>query len=548
MQNIAVESVFTQPIPIKTHNVLQIRNLLEKSGYVEVTTRAIAQSDRGTPIALNIRGPAGTPVETLLRLFFFGEVAGQDSVRRALQPMLIDDWLESGLIALQNHRIAPLVKFIPCRGLVLITDIKWTPEFNSHQHSVMGICGSSKFLARLTVRKPSRLTLDMGTGTGIQALLAARHSEQVIAVDLNPRALEFARFNASLNGISNIEFIEGDLFEPVHNRKFDLIISNPPFVISPENRCLYRDNPLGGDDFVRQLVHEMPQFLSDGGFGQIICNWIQPKNKSWASRLKLWFKDNGCDNWVLRDLAIDIPKYIETWLQCDNPPDLERRKKRWIDYYCENDIASIGFGLITMHRSDCSNHWTRIDRSLPAVSHAAGEHLYHSFRCQTFLHSNKNDSDLLEQKYQVAPTVRLAQQSSPLPDGRWDLASAQLSLIEGIQWQVTLDMKVLDAVLLCGPTKTLREIFDRVAARHGRSADTLSSTYSPAFRALISMGFLWPIELDLGQTQDSVPISESTTVQEANIQNLVKWEPVSSVVAQMDDQDVSIGLNPTHFN
>ena len=80
---------------------------------------------------------------------------------------------------------------------------------------VMGICGSTLSIANATIRHAVQRTLDLGTGCGIQALLAAAHSEQVFAVDRNSRALDFARFNAKLNRLRNIDFFEGDLFQPV---------------------------------------------------------------------------------------------------------------------------------------------------------------------------------------------------------------------------------------------------------------------------------------------------------------------------------------------
>ena len=160
--------------------------------------------------------------------------------QKVLQPIDINNCLEAGLIETNDGQVTSLVKFVPYRGLMLISDFDWALETVSHTHSVMGITGSTKFLDYVTIRRPSRLTLDLGTGTGVQALLAARHSEQVIAVDVSSRALAFARFNAQLNGIKNIEFIKGDLFEPIEGQTFDLIISNPPFLISPESQCLYR--------------------------------------------------------------------------------------------------------------------------------------------------------------------------------------------------------------------------------------------------------------------------------------------------------------------
>ncbi len=104
---------------------------------------------------------------------------------------------------------------------------------------------TSRLLSRFTVRRPSRATLDLGTGTGIQALAAAAHSERVVATDLNSRAVAFALFNARLNGIENVECLCGNGFEPVAGRKFDLIVSNPPFFITPAAQYLFCDNPSG---------------------------------------------------------------------------------------------------------------------------------------------------------------------------------------------------------------------------------------------------------------------------------------------------------------
>ena len=86
---------------------------------------------------------------------------------------------------------------------------------------VPGIQSPSVTLAKLAVRRRIRRALDLGTGCGIQALLAAKHAEHVVATDVNPRALSFAAFNARLNGVENIEFRLGNSFEPVAGERFD---------------------------------------------------------------------------------------------------------------------------------------------------------------------------------------------------------------------------------------------------------------------------------------------------------------------------------------
>ena len=111
----------------------------------------------------------------------------------------------------------------------------------------------SNTLANLTVRRPVARALDVGTGNGIQALLASRHAEHVVATDVNERALAFARFNLALNGVSNVELRQGSFLEPVEGERFDLVVANPPYVISPESSFVFRDSGLGRDR-VSELV------------------------------------------------------------------------------------------------------------------------------------------------------------------------------------------------------------------------------------------------------------------------------------------------------
>ncbi len=138
---------------------------------------------------------------------------------------------------------------------------------------VIGVNPTSVTLSSLTVRLPVRTALDLGTGCGVQALLAARHSVHAVGVDINPRAIRVATFNARLNDIPNAEFRQGDMFERLPQETFDLVVSNPPFVISPESRFLYRDSVLAGDGVCSETVRRVPPLLSEGGFATILCNW-----------------------------------------------------------------------------------------------------------------------------------------------------------------------------------------------------------------------------------------------------------------------------------
>ena len=123
-----------------------------------------------------------------------------------------------------------------------------------------GVQPPSTVLARLTVRRPVARALDVGTGCGIQAILASRHAERVVATDVSERALAFAQFNLAVNGIENVELRQGSFLEPVEGERFDLVVANPPYVVSPENDLVFRDSGLGRDRVSEQIVVTFPAY------------------------------------------------------------------------------------------------------------------------------------------------------------------------------------------------------------------------------------------------------------------------------------------------
>jgi release factor glutamine methyltransferase len=118
---------------------------------------------------------------------------------------------------------------------------------------------------------PGAAGLDLCTGSGVLAVAAARHGcRQVTAVDVSRKAVLAARFNARLNGL-RVRSVRGDLFEPVRDQRFDLIVSNPPYVPSPTGdlprRGLARAWEAGSDGrvFLDQICAEASAHLRPGG-------------------------------------------------------------------------------------------------------------------------------------------------------------------------------------------------------------------------------------------------------------------------------------------
>ena len=185
----------------------------------------------------------GRPIDAFARLFLMGEPVSSQALADAIAPMTLDDWARAGIVDIQGFYAFPTLGLTLFDGLLLFHDCRNEvgPGY------VMGVAGTSSSLAHQAVFAKGRLALDLGTGCGVLAFLAARSCERVLATDKNPRAIAMARFNARVNAIANVEFDVGDLFGPatayLANRgpgaKFDFIYCNPPFVITPAGRYLY---------------------------------------------------------------------------------------------------------------------------------------------------------------------------------------------------------------------------------------------------------------------------------------------------------------------
>jgi release factor glutamine methyltransferase len=130
-----------------------------------------------------------------------------------------------------------------------------------------------------------RTVVDMCTGTGALAIVAAREGAEAAAVDVSRRALASVRMNAALNGV-RVEALRGDLFEPVHGRRFDLIVTNPPYVPGSSDRLPERGIErawyagLGGRVLVDRICAGAVDHLTPGGVVLIVHSSINDEEET----------------------------------------------------------------------------------------------------------------------------------------------------------------------------------------------------------------------------------------------------------------------------
>lgn len=294
----------------------------------------------------------------LVRLFLLGEAV---DARRASAALPLADAEAVGLV--ERDPAAGAVRAschiqpypTPERGGFVVSDFpagRRSAERGLPSDHVTGVGGASVTLATITPRRRVSSTLDLGTGCGIQALLAADHSDTVVATDVSDRALRMAGLTATLSGRA-FDLRSGALFDPCAGRRFDLVVANPPFVISPQARHTYREAPLPADDLGRSVVSQTGEHLTPGGIAVVLANWLHIPGQPWQERLAGWAPD-GCQVWAVQREYLTASEYVELWLKDSaehGSASYQERYAQWYAYLDDLGAAGVGFGWFVVRRA-----------------------------------------------------------------------------------------------------------------------------------------------------------------------------------------------------
>lgn len=211
------------------------------------------------------------PVGHAMRLLLFSEPVTEAEARAALGELL-EPLLAAGLVARGEDGAvsSPFVLSVVDDLYVLCDDLSRGGE------AVMGLGDLTARLCRAAVPEaPVGRALDLGCGAGTAALVLSRFAREVVATDINPRAVALGKVNAAINGVTNVSFRAGDLFAPVEGEVFDLIVSQPPFVPRPEGASgvtlLY--GGARGDELAMRLLREVGPRLAPGGRAVVAAEW-----------------------------------------------------------------------------------------------------------------------------------------------------------------------------------------------------------------------------------------------------------------------------------
>lgn len=439
---------------------------------------------------------------TLIRLFLLGTDESRDAVGRALPSAGVDALIDNGVVEPAGD--AALRAALDIRphsdgatDLLVVSDqdsaLRSGPVHHDH---VLGIGGASVSLAHAVVRTPVGRALDLGTGCGIQALHLHAHCEEIVATDTNPRALALAAATARLNGMS-WDLRLGSMFEPVVGERFDLIVSNPPFVVGTGSLdYIYRDSGMAGDALCQNLIEQSADHLTPGGTAQIMANWIVRHGEEqggWRDRVRGWLAGTGLHAWVVQREFADPISYVSLWTSdAGEPPEqAARRGGQWLDWFDAEGIAGVGMGLITL-RAPRVGETRAPDQVLEEITGAdealTGPEVEAFFARREYLHDT-SDSQLLAARLSTAP-VFLEEQSLPGPDG-WQVVGAAVRRPGGPAAVIGVDEVSRALFAGCRGEVPLGTLIELLARFHGVDADALAEAALPVVREAIGRGILY---------------------------------------------------------
>ena len=531
----ASEPSLSFPPPVVTpEQATSLRADLSESGWgVEAVTTLLGEAADAAlrreirlPALRSVRaslaaGTDSSPVAVLTALFMLGEPVLATALDAALPRTGAAGAAGIGLVGEPDEAgyVRARVDLRPHEAVDDAGEIRWwvasdlgelvTGRALAPDH-VLGIGGAGLTLAGLTPRTRVRSALDLGCGCGIQTLYLLRHAEHVVATDISERALSFTAFNAALAGVcvtgdpdagsggggGRLELLQGSLLEPVAGRRFDLIASNPPFVLTPPAvreaglpLMEYRD---AGGPILPVLVAGLREHLEPGAAAVMLGNWEHRGADSWREAVATWIPE-GLDGWVIEREVQDPVEYATMWLR-DGGLTLERDAEgfdaalgAWIDDFEVRGVQGVGFGYLIVHRPlRPRDPWRLLEEVTTSGQGVLGHHVAEVLEVRERLAGLDDDAvadlrpvlapDVTEERHFIPgaaePTVILLRQGGGL--GRTIRASTVVAALAG----------VADGELSVG------QIASAVVALTGEDAIGLRAEMVEATRHLITVGFL----------------------------------------------------------
>jgi SAM-dependent methyltransferase len=428
--------------------------------------------------AARIADLADEPVGVAIRTFELRRPIRRRDFEAAFPAVDLDVLLAAGILWVhRDDEVRTVIGIQACDGVFALADDEYD-EFDA----VLRVSGSSLALAYLTPHRPGGRLLDLGTGGGFQALLAARHGMHAIGVDIGERAVELAGLSSALSRIDGVEWRLGNWFDPIDGERFDLVVANPPFVISPSRRFLFQESGLPPGELARDLVQAAPAHLTPGGIAIISAEWLVPSGAEWFDPVAAWVEGLGCDVVALEFESATPVEHAANWLATVRADSIVERRGEWVQNIHDHGGEAVVYGTLVLRPVEGragafaavslsgvplrpAGEWTLALLEAVATEHAAA-------------------GDLLADRYEVADGVRVDQPFARV-EGRWKAGQSRLRPQGAMPVAVQVRPGVLDVLFALDGATLLGDTIDQVALRRGHDRDELATAVTDIFPELL---------------------------------------------------------------
>jgi methylase of polypeptide subunit release factors len=430
---------------------------------------------------------------TLVELFTFGNAVAPREAEQALSPLSLDDAVRAGFLERAADGVRSPWEVLVHEDLLLLGD---QPDLMTEGNFdfVGTISNSTRTLGYHTDRSPVAESIDLGAGSGVHALLAARHSDRVLAVDVNPRAIAITQVNAQLNELTNVECRVGDWFDCVEpGRRFGLVVANLPFVVAPEVLFRFAHSGSGPNELSRRLLREAYAHLADDGMVQILLSWTRAMDDDRLAGVHGFVDGLGCDAVVLMHGAEAADAYaVEqcTWLAPRDGARYRELLRGWLDYYRSTGIEAVEYGLVCLRRGDDDPRWVRGVVVPRMLFEQRGDHVRRLFAGNAYAETVSRD-ELLGRRFALTEGHRVTQTSQHRPEG-YHQEPTTVELAPDVGYSASVPAQAAAVVLSMNEAETLGETTTRVAGELGLAVGELSAAAGAAVEDLLRHGMVVP--------------------------------------------------------
>ncbi len=464
---------------------------------------------RGEPAAVRYVASDDSLLSRLIRFFVLRDALPATALADLVGASLATRLLDAG--AVRADRTGTVTPVLDIRPHVIVGENRWVfsdADASMTQHvpgpdHVLGVGAASLSLLQSTPVTPVDTVLDLGTGSGVQALGQVGIAAHITATDIHPRALELAA--ATFAGAdAHVELLQGPWFEPVAGRTFDRIVANPPFVVGlPEVGHVYRDSGLNLDGASELVVSQAADHLAPGGTAHLLAAWVHTHEESWASRVASWLPRRGVAAWIIERDVADPAHYVGTWLRDESldprSPAAAERTQAWLRHFADHGVTGIGFGFVAIREIGDEPSDIMAESMPQAFTDPLGPEVDEYFDRIAWLR-HRSAEDLSAATFLARPGLAREDISQADLDAGVGFAPAALRLTrtDGPRWSHDVDRHLASIVAGLHPQGlSLGEVVGLYAMANDLDEEQLLESAVPAIVDLVRHGLVLPAELVL---------------------------------------------------